>query len=150
MLDAPLSGSPVTVQQGNASLMIGGDRATFERLEPVLKAIGPKVTYIGASGQAATMKLAVNLLLMVEVVAFGEPVALAEKRSILGKWRWTPFSRASPQRPFTDTGVHSFSKAECPRCRSPMSRCSKRTCCWSWNWPGNWAVRRPSPQPLMK
>jgi 3-hydroxyisobutyrate dehydrogenase-like beta-hydroxyacid dehydrogenase len=82
MLDAPLSGSPVTVEQGNASLMIGGDRATFERLEPVLKTIGPKVTYIGASGQAVTMKLAVNLLLMVEVVAFGEAVALAEKGGV--------------------------------------------------------------------
>lgn len=82
MLDAPLSGSPVTVEQGNASLMIGGDRATFERLEPVLRAIGPKVTYIGASGQAVTMKLAVNLLLMVEVVAFGEAVALAEKGGV--------------------------------------------------------------------
>jgi 3-hydroxyisobutyrate dehydrogenase-like beta-hydroxyacid dehydrogenase len=82
MLDAPLSGSPVTVQQGNASLMIGGDRATFERIEPVLRAIGPKVTYIGASGQAVTMKLAVNLLLMVEVIAFGEAVALAEKGGV--------------------------------------------------------------------
>jgi 3-hydroxyisobutyrate dehydrogenase-like beta-hydroxyacid dehydrogenase len=82
MLDAPLSGSPVTVREGNASLMIGGDKATFERVEPVLLAIGPKVTYIGASGGAATMKLAVNLLLMVEVIAFGEAVALAEKGGV--------------------------------------------------------------------
>ena len=82
MLDAPLSGSPVTVEQGNASLMIGGDRNTFERIEPVLRVIGPKVTYIGASGQAATMKLAVNALLMVEVIAFGEAVALAEKGGV--------------------------------------------------------------------
>jgi len=82
MLDAPLSGSPVTVEQGNASLMIGGDKATFERVEPVLRAIGPKVTYIGASGQAVTMKLAVNALLMVEVIAFGEAMALAEKGGV--------------------------------------------------------------------
>ncbi len=82
MLDAPLSGSPVTVEQGNASLMIGGDRAAFERVEPVLRAIGPKLSYIGPSGQAVTMKLAVNLLLMVEVVAFGEAVALAEKGGV--------------------------------------------------------------------
>jgi len=82
MLDGPLSGSPVTVQQGNASLMIGGDKAAFERIEPVLRAIGPKVTYIGASGLAVTMKLAVNLLLMVEVIAFGEAVALAEKGGV--------------------------------------------------------------------
>ena len=82
MLDAPLSGSPVTVEQGNASLMIGGDRAAFERVEPVLRDIGPKVTYIGASGQAVTMKLAVNPLLMVEIIAFGEAVALAEKGGV--------------------------------------------------------------------
>lgn len=82
MLDAPLSGSPVTVEQGNASFMIGGDRAAFERVEPVLRAIGPKVTYIGASGLAHVMKLAVNALLMVEVIAFGEAVALAEKGGV--------------------------------------------------------------------
>ena len=82
MLDAPLSGSPVTVQQGNASLMIGGDKAAFERIEPVLRSIGPKITYIGASGLAVTMKLSVNLLLMVEVIAFGEAVALAEKGGV--------------------------------------------------------------------
>ncbi len=47
MLDGPLSGSPVTVVAGNASIMIGGDEAAFERVKPVLLAIGPKVTRIG-------------------------------------------------------------------------------------------------------
>jgi 3-hydroxyisobutyrate dehydrogenase-like beta-hydroxyacid dehydrogenase len=82
MLDAPISGSPVTLAQGNASLMVGGDRAAFERVEPALRAIGPKVTYIGASGLAVQMKIAVNLLLMVEVIAFGEAIALAEKGGV--------------------------------------------------------------------
>jgi 3-hydroxyisobutyrate dehydrogenase-like beta-hydroxyacid dehydrogenase len=82
MLDAPISGSPVTLAQGNASLMVGGDRAAFEQVEPLLRAIGPKVTYIGASGLAVQMKIAVNLLLMVEVIAFGEAVALAEKGGV--------------------------------------------------------------------
>jgi 3-hydroxyisobutyrate dehydrogenase-like beta-hydroxyacid dehydrogenase len=82
MLDAPISGSPVTLAQGNASLMVGGDRAAFERAEPVMRAIGPKVTYIGASGLAVQMKIAVNLLLMVEVIAFGEAIALAEKGGV--------------------------------------------------------------------
>jgi 3-hydroxyisobutyrate dehydrogenase-like beta-hydroxyacid dehydrogenase len=62
--------------------MVGGDKAAFERVEPVLRAIGPKVTYIGASGLAVQMKIAVNLLLMVEVIAFGEAVALAEKGGV--------------------------------------------------------------------
>src|SRR5262249_24985461 len=82
MLDAPISGSPVTLAQGNAALMVGGSRAAFERVENVLRAIGPKVTYIGDSGLAVQMKIAINLLLMVEVIAFGEAVALAEKGGV--------------------------------------------------------------------
>jgi len=82
MLDAPLSGSPVTVTQGNASIMVGGDADTYERVRDVLLAIGPKVTRIGGSGLACQMKIAVNLLLMVEVIAFGEAVALAEKGGV--------------------------------------------------------------------
>lgn len=82
MLDAPISGSPVTVTQGNASIMVGGDAAAYERVRPVLLAIGPKVTRIGANGLACQMKIAVNLLLMVEVIAFGEAVALAEQGGV--------------------------------------------------------------------
>jgi 3-hydroxyisobutyrate dehydrogenase-like beta-hydroxyacid dehydrogenase len=82
MLDAPISGSPVTLAQGNASLMVGGEEAAFARVKDVLSAIGPKVTYIGASGLAVQMKISVNLLLMVEVIAFGEAVALAEKGGV--------------------------------------------------------------------
>ena len=82
MLDGPLSGSPVTVKAGQASVMIGGDEAAFERAKPVLLAIGPKVTRIGGQGLACQMKIAVNLLLMVEVICFGEAVALAEKGGV--------------------------------------------------------------------
>ena len=82
MLDSPISGSPVTVVAGNASVMVGGDAGAFERAKPVMLAIGPKVTHIGANGLACQMKIAVNLLLMVEVIAFGEAVALAEKGGV--------------------------------------------------------------------
>jgi 3-hydroxyisobutyrate dehydrogenase-like beta-hydroxyacid dehydrogenase len=82
MLDGPLSGSPVTVAAGNASVMIGGDEAAYERAKPVLLAIGPKVMHIGGNGLACQTKIAVNLLLMVEVIAFGEAVALAEKGGV--------------------------------------------------------------------
>jgi 3-hydroxyisobutyrate dehydrogenase-like beta-hydroxyacid dehydrogenase len=82
MLDGPLSGSPVTVVAGNASVMIGGDEAAYERAKPVLLAIGPKVMRIGGNGLACQTKIAVNLLLMVEVIAFGEAVALAEKGGV--------------------------------------------------------------------
>jgi 3-hydroxyisobutyrate dehydrogenase-like beta-hydroxyacid dehydrogenase len=82
MLDGPISGSPVTVKAGQASVMVGGDEAAFERAKPVLLAIGPKVTRIGGNGLACQMKIAVNLLLMVEVICFGEAVALAEKGGV--------------------------------------------------------------------
>lgn len=82
MLDAPISGAPPTVREGKASLMVAGDRAVYERIQPVLLAIGPRVLYVGPNGLACALKLAVNLLLMVEVIAFGEAVALAEKAGV--------------------------------------------------------------------
>lgn len=82
MLDAPLSGSPVTVRQGTASTMVGGDRDAFEKIQPVLGDIGSKVSYIGGSGTAVQMKVAINLTLIVEMVVFCESVALAEKGGV--------------------------------------------------------------------
>ena len=82
MLDAPVSGSPITLAQGTASTMVGGDRAAFERVEPVLYDIGSKVSYIGDCGAAVLMKIAVNLTLIVEMVAFCESVAMAEKGGV--------------------------------------------------------------------
>lgn len=81
-LDGPISGSPVTVKAGQASIMIGGDKSAFECVKDMLTAIGPKVTYIGPSSMATTMKISVNLLLMVEIICFGEAVALAEKGGV--------------------------------------------------------------------
>jgi 3-hydroxyisobutyrate dehydrogenase-like beta-hydroxyacid dehydrogenase len=82
MLDAPISGSIPTLTAGKASIMVGGDREGFERARPVLLDIGAKVTYIGSQGMAVQMKLAINLVLMVEVIAFGEGIALAEKGGV--------------------------------------------------------------------
>lgn len=82
MCDAPISGSPVTLNQGRASLMVGGDKDAFEQVKPVLLDIGAKATYIGDNGMAVQMKLAINLVLMVEVIAFGEGIALAEKGGV--------------------------------------------------------------------
>lgn len=82
MLDCPVSGSVVTLEQGQVSLMVGGDKATFERIKPILLAIGPKVNHVGANGLAVTMKIAVNLSLAVQMLAFSEGVLLAEKSGI--------------------------------------------------------------------
>ena len=82
MLDSPVSGTSVTVDQGKASLMVGGEAEAFERARPVLEAIGPKVIHVGPSGSAVTMKIAVNLSLAVQMLAFSEGVLLAEKSGI--------------------------------------------------------------------
>lgn len=82
MLDAPISGSTVTLETGKASIMVGGDKNAFERVKPALLDIGAKAAYIGGNGMAVQMKLAINLVLMVEVIAFGEGIALAEKGGV--------------------------------------------------------------------
>jgi 3-hydroxyisobutyrate dehydrogenase-like beta-hydroxyacid dehydrogenase len=82
MVDAPVSGSVTTLEQGKLSIMVGGDPTAFERVKPILEDIGPKVTHVGRNGLAATMKIATNLSLAVQMLAFSEGVLLAEKSGI--------------------------------------------------------------------
>jgi 3-hydroxyisobutyrate dehydrogenase-like beta-hydroxyacid dehydrogenase len=82
MLDAPVSGSIVTLEAGQLSIMVGGDEAAYERVRPILLQIGPKVMRIGSNGQALLVKLAINNTLVAEMVAFCENVAMAEKGGV--------------------------------------------------------------------
>ena len=82
MVDAPVSGSVITLQEGKLSVMVGGSRETFEKLKPILLEIGPKVTLVGDNGLALVMKIATNLSLAVQMLAFSEGVLLAEKSGI--------------------------------------------------------------------
>jgi 3-hydroxyisobutyrate dehydrogenase-like beta-hydroxyacid dehydrogenase len=82
MLDAPVSGSVVTLEQGQLSMMVGGDEETFERVKPVLLDIAPRVNFVGPNGQAVLMKIAVNLNLQVQMMGFCEGLFLAEKGGI--------------------------------------------------------------------
>jgi len=82
MVDAPVSGSVVTIQQGKLSVMVGGRAETFERVQPILLDLGPKVTHVGENGLALVMKIATNLSLPVQILAFTEGVLLAEKSGI--------------------------------------------------------------------
>jgi 3-hydroxyisobutyrate dehydrogenase-like beta-hydroxyacid dehydrogenase len=82
MVDAPVSGSVTTLQEGKLSVMVGGRRETFDRVKPLLLDIGPKVTYVGENGLALSMKIAINLSLAVQMLAFSEGVLLAEKSGI--------------------------------------------------------------------
>jgi 3-hydroxyisobutyrate dehydrogenase-like beta-hydroxyacid dehydrogenase len=82
MMDTPISGTTLTIGQGKASLMVGGSKEAFDRIQPVLLAIGPKVTHIGAQGLAIQLKVALNMTLVIEVIGFCEGVALAEKGGV--------------------------------------------------------------------
>jgi 3-hydroxyisobutyrate dehydrogenase-like beta-hydroxyacid dehydrogenase len=82
MLDSPVSGSVITLQEGKLSVMVGGRQETFDRMKPLLLDIGPKVTRVGDNGVALAMKIAVNLSLAVQMLAFSEGVLLAEKSGI--------------------------------------------------------------------
>jgi 3-hydroxyisobutyrate dehydrogenase-like beta-hydroxyacid dehydrogenase len=82
MADAPVSGSVITLQQGKLSVMVGGKKETFDKAQPLLLNIGPKVTHVGDNGLALAMKIAVNLSLAVQMMAFSEGVLLAEKSGI--------------------------------------------------------------------
>src|ERR1051326_5515676 len=82
MIDAPVSGSVLTLEQGKLSIMVGGDRAAFDRVRPLLEDIGPKVTYVGANGLAVSLKIATNISVAVQMLAFAEGVLLVEKSGI--------------------------------------------------------------------
>ena len=82
MVDSPVSGSVSTLEQGKLTMMVGGTAETFERVKPLLLDIGPKATHVGDNGKALSMKIAVNLSLAVQMVAFSESVLLAEKSGI--------------------------------------------------------------------
>jgi len=82
MLDAPVSGSVATIEAGQLSIMVGGDPAVLARVRPYLLAIGPTITHVGPLGLAVTMKIATNLGLAVQMLAFSEAVLLAEKAGV--------------------------------------------------------------------
>ena len=82
LLDAPISGAPITLEEGKASIMVGGDQEAFDKVEAILLDVGPIVRRVGDNGQALLLKIAINLSLHVQMVAFCEGVLIAEKGGI--------------------------------------------------------------------
>jgi len=81
MLDAPVSGSVPQVQAGTLTIMVGGDQEAYARVEPVLRVLGTP-TRIGDNGQGLVLKLAINISLAVQMLAFSEGLLLAERDGI--------------------------------------------------------------------
>jgi 3-hydroxyisobutyrate dehydrogenase-like beta-hydroxyacid dehydrogenase len=82
MVDAPVSGSTVTLKKGDLLIMVGGRAETFERLKPLLLDIGRKVIHVGDNGNGLICKIATNLSLAVQMLAYSEGILLAEKSGI--------------------------------------------------------------------
>jgi 3-hydroxyisobutyrate dehydrogenase-like beta-hydroxyacid dehydrogenase len=83
MLDAPVSGSVPQVQSGSLTIMVGGNEEAYKRVEPVLRVLGMP-TRIGQSGQGLVLKLAINISLAVQMLAFSEGLLLAERDGVDG------------------------------------------------------------------
>jgi 3-hydroxyisobutyrate dehydrogenase-like beta-hydroxyacid dehydrogenase len=81
MLDAPVSGSVPQVQAGTLTIMVGGDKQAYARVEPILRELGTP-THIGENGQGLVLKLAINISLAVQMLAFAEGLLLAERGGI--------------------------------------------------------------------
>lgn len=81
MLDAPVSGSVPQVQSGTLTIMVGGERSAYDRVESVLKLLGTP-TYIGENGQGLVLKLAINISLAVQVLALAEGLVIAERDGV--------------------------------------------------------------------
>jgi len=83
MLDAPVSGSVPQAEQGTLAIMVGGEEATFEQVEPLLRQLGQTVTRVGDNGAGTLLKLAINISLAVQTLAFSEGLLLAERGGIV-------------------------------------------------------------------
>ena len=82
MVDSPVSGSISTLEQGKLTMMVGGKAETFEKVKPLLLEIGMKATHVGDNGLALSMKIALNLAITTQMLAFSEGILLAEKAGI--------------------------------------------------------------------
>ena len=84
-LDAPVTGGTWGAEKGELVFMVGGEAETLKRVEPVLGAMGKRWFHLGPHGAGHTMKLAMNLILGLQVEAFAEALALAQRGGVAGK-----------------------------------------------------------------
>jgi 3-hydroxyisobutyrate dehydrogenase-like beta-hydroxyacid dehydrogenase len=82
MLDAPISGNPIMVKEGTATIMVGGDNTVFIRVKPILESISHKVFYVGENGHALFLKLTININLAAQFYAFCESLLLLKKAGL--------------------------------------------------------------------
>lgn len=82
MLDAPVSGSVPAAESGTLTIMVGGPEDAFRAVEPVLRTLGSTVIHVGGNGQGLLLKLAINISLAAQMLAYSEGLLLAERGGI--------------------------------------------------------------------
>jgi 3-hydroxyisobutyrate dehydrogenase-like beta-hydroxyacid dehydrogenase len=84
-LEAPVTGGTWGAEKGELVFMLGGEEATIKRVEPVLGVMGKRFFHLGPVGAGQTVKLAMNLLLVLEAEAFAEALALVKGAGLEGE-----------------------------------------------------------------
>ncbi len=105
MLDGPVSGSVPQAETGTLTLMVGGEEAAFRLAEPLLRELGQSVTRVGENGQGLLLKLAINISLAVQTLAFSEGLLLAERGGIDARLAARVMSESSIGSPMLETRV---------------------------------------------
>jgi 3-hydroxyisobutyrate dehydrogenase-like beta-hydroxyacid dehydrogenase len=82
MLDAPVSGSTPQAESGTLAIMVGGDEQAFAKVGPLLRELAQTVTHVGENGHGLVLKLAINISLAVQTLAFSEGLLLAEREGV--------------------------------------------------------------------
>jgi len=82
MIDAPVSGSVPAAESGALTIMVGGPESAFHTVEPLLSRLGSAITHVGGNGKGLVLKLAINISLAAQMLAFSEGLLLAERGGI--------------------------------------------------------------------
>ena len=82
MIDAPVSGSVPAAETGTLAIMAGGPKEAFQAVAPLLRRLGSSITHVGGNGQGLLLKLAINISLAAQMLAFSEGMLLAERGGI--------------------------------------------------------------------
>ena len=82
MIDAPVSGSVPAAREGTLTIMAGGPEPAFRAVEPLLRHLGGSVTHVGDNGRGLLLKLAINISLASQMLAFSEGMLLAQRGGI--------------------------------------------------------------------
>ena len=100
LLDGPVSGSVPLVEQGKLTFMVGGNAETLETVRPVLDSLSAKIFHVGDLGAGATIKLAVNAIVISTNVALAEALVLAERSGVDRQTAYEVFAGSAAASPF--------------------------------------------------